>query len=145
MDLTGQEKSFALAVAVIQDRVKNLSQEDKDDLFSLVPALFNDDEEEQQAAFKAAYEIIHPIKAKVKPVQCVNEPIQNWLTFVSTKIRAAREEAGMTQEQLAEATGLQQPHISRLEKGEHSPTAKTLKKIADAIGVEMSYFYPSAA
>ncbi len=144
LDLEGEETAFALAVAVIQDRVKDLPREDKDDLLQLIPLLFGDDEEEQQSAFRAAYEIIHPIKSKVKRMTTKLEPIQDWLTYVSGRIRLAREKAELTQEQLAEKAGLQQSHISRLEKGEHSPTAKTLAKIAGALGVEAAYFDPSA-
>jgi transcriptional regulator with XRE-family HTH domain len=63
---------------------------------------------------------------------------------VSTRLRTTRESAGITQEELAKRTGIQQSHLSRLEQGEHSPTQKTLMKIANALGVEISVFDPSA-
>lgn len=41
----------------------------------------------------------------------------------------------MTQEQLAEASGVHRVTIARIETGEVSPKAETLKRLADALGV----------
>ena len=41
----------------------------------------------------------------------------------------------MTQEQLAEATGVHRVTIARIETGDVSPKAETLKRLADALGV----------
>jgi transcriptional regulator with XRE-family HTH domain len=49
-------------------------------------------------------------------------------------IKNARVEAGLTQVQLAEKAGCSQQEIQRWESGRISPTAKTLKKLAEAIG-----------
>lgn len=49
-------------------------------------------------------------------------------------IKAARLAAGLTQVQLAEKMGCSQQEIQRWETGRVSPTAKTLKKLAEAIG-----------
>lgn len=49
-------------------------------------------------------------------------------------IKKARTEAGLTQVQLAEKMGCSQQEIQRWEAGRVSPTAKTLKKLAEAIG-----------
>ncbi len=139
-----QEPAFALAIAVIHDRLRRLSKEDRDDLFSLIPLLIGDDEEEKQSAIVAADEILQQSSGKIQPLQTPEHSNENWLKFVSGQLRKAREDSGMTQGELAAKTGLQQSHISRLEKGEHSPTQKTLKKIAEALGVETSFFDPSA-
>ena len=40
-------------------------------------------------------------------------------------------------------SGLQQSHICRIEKGELSPTRKTLKKIAQALKVDITKIDPS--
>jgi transcriptional regulator with XRE-family HTH domain len=47
----------------------------------------------------------------------------------------ARTGADMTQRQLAEASGIAFPHVSRLEKGTHLPSVATLKKVSDALKV----------
>ena len=52
----------------------------------------------------------------------------------SSPIRAARRAAGLTQVQLAEKAGCSQQDINRWETGRVNPTAKTLKKLAEAIG-----------
>lgn len=46
-----------------------------------------------------------------------------------------RQAHGMTQEQLAEATGVHRVTIARIETGDVSPKAETLKRLADALGV----------
>ena len=45
-----------------------------------------------------------------------------------------RNEAGLTQKQLAQKSGLTQSNISNIEKGVSRPTIDSLKKIADAAG-----------
>lgn len=53
-------------------------------------------------------------------------------------ILAARQEAGMTQEQVAERMGTKAPAVARLEaalvSGKHSPSLATLNKYARALG-----------
>ena len=66
--------------------------------------------------------------------------LEQWLEHVSGKIRDARKKAGMTQEGLAELSGLPQSHISRLETAKHSPSRMTLEKIAEATGQPVSFF-----
>jgi len=48
-------------------------------------------------------------------------------------LRARREELGLTQAQLGEATGLNQVHISMLEKGARNANLATLAKLAEAL------------
>jgi transcriptional regulator with XRE-family HTH domain len=46
-----------------------------------------------------------------------------------------RREKGLTQEQLAEKSGLSQQYISGLEQGKRNPTIVTLFEVATALGV----------
>ncbi len=48
-----------------------------------------------------------------------------------------RERRGMTQAELAVATGIDQADISRIERGSANPTEKTLLRIADALGADL--------
>ena len=50
------------------------------------------------------------------------------------KLRRKRIEAGLNQTGLAEATGIQQSHISKLERGVSDTTPKSLARIAKALG-----------
>ncbi len=49
----------------------------------------------------------------------------------------ARGARDMTQAELAEATGISQSDISKIERGAANPSVGTLKKIADALGAEL--------
>jgi len=46
-----------------------------------------------------------------------------------------RKEKGMTQERLAELSGLSQQYLSGLESGRRNPTIVTLYELATALGV----------
>ena len=56
---------------------------------------------------------------------------------VGERIRRLRSKKGITQDQLAELTGLNRVHLYRLENGRQSMTLNTLKIIADALGVRV--------
>lgn len=49
----------------------------------------------------------------------------------------ARNEANITQSELAERTGLRQSNISRIEKGQVLPSIATLGRIAHGLGKEL--------
>ncbi len=53
---------------------------------------------------------------------------------IREQIVNAREEANITQKELAKLSGLTQSNISNIENGGNRPTIPTLKKIADALG-----------
>lgn len=53
------------------------------------------------------------------------------------KLRVARQAAGMTQVQLAEAIGCKQKDVSRWEAGLIEPGVLTVKKMAQALGCSM--------
>ena len=55
--------------------------------------------------------------------------------MVGERIAKLRKSKGFTQDQFAEATGLNRTHLYLLETGQQSMTLKTLKLIADALGV----------
>ena len=49
-----------------------------------------------------------------------------------------RKEKGMTQKELAEAAGLPQPCIARLERKTNIPQLNTLLKVANALGCTLT-------
>ena len=53
------------------------------------------------------------------------------------RIFCAREDAGITQQELARKIGTRQSNISRLEKGEYNFTVEMLQKLANALGLEL--------
>ena len=56
---------------------------------------------------------------------------------IGSRIRELREEAGMTQEQLAEKTGLLKQNISRIEQGKYSTGQDILSKISRTLGKKL--------
>lgn len=53
---------------------------------------------------------------------------------IGRRVAQLRVEAGMTQERLAELTGMRQAHIARIEAGRYSVGIDILAKIANALG-----------
>jgi DNA-binding XRE family transcriptional regulator len=56
-------------------------------------------------------------------------------------IRAARVAVGLTQEQLAEAAGLHEKSLSRLERGGENLTLATLVAVADALEISVQMLF----
>lgn len=54
------------------------------------------------------------------------------------RLRQFRREAGLTQVGLAEKSGVDPNTIARLERGEHTPSHPTLKRLAEALRVTIS-------
>lgn len=57
------------------------------------------------------------------------------LCAIGTRIKAAREKAGMTQEDLAAVLEMSPTHISVIERGVKAPKLETFIKIANALKV----------
>ena len=58
---------------------------------------------------------------------------------IGKRIAEIRKECGMTQQVLADAVGLQRPHISRIEAGRYSVGLDTLSAIASAMGKKIEF------
>ena len=64
------------------------------------------------------------------------EALEPEFQLVKAMIKA-RHEAGLTQKELAERTGLQQANISRIENGNGNPSVATLNRIAQGMGKKL--------
>jgi transcriptional regulator with XRE-family HTH domain len=60
---------------------------------------------------------------------------------VGQRLRALREERGLSLRALAERCGLSFNAISRIEHGDHSPTVASLHLLATALGVPITAFF----
>lgn len=56
---------------------------------------------------------------------------------LAARLSELRRQAGLTQEKLAERTGIAAPEISKFEGARREPTLATLAKLADAYGLSM--------
>lgn len=59
------------------------------------------------------------------------------LTTFGAALRAARRSAGLTQEELAELSGLDRTYVSGAERGIRNPTLATLDRLAGALGLSV--------
>jgi transcriptional regulator with XRE-family HTH domain len=57
-------------------------------------------------------------------------------------VRAARQHAQMTQEALAQVSGIGTEHIQRIERGAANPTLATIYALGGALGVEARALLP---
>lgn len=146
--LPNEVKQVLLAFSILSDRIRSLSDADRDDVFELFLECRKANEAEREDLYRAIEEILaqYPLKARpLQPTASGKMPagLHRWAEHAGKCIRKQRERAGLTQAELAEKAGLNQSHISRLENAEHSPNHITLKKIADALGVEIGKLDPS--
>jgi putative transcriptional regulator len=58
----------------------------------------------------------------------------------AARLRQLRQQAGMTQAELAEAAGVHSQSIIKLESGEYEPKWQTVRALAKALGVSVLAF-----
>ena len=61
--------------------------------------------------------------------------------ILGNNIRKYRLRRGFTQEQLAEASGVSEAYLSKLEAGRRNPTVKVLAKIASVLGTTLTKLF----
>jgi len=72
-----------------------------------------------------------------------NEEVHETTISVGRKIRQLRERRNLSQQAMAEQSGLSRNTMSLIERGQSSPTVSTLKRIADALNVDINAFFDS--
>jgi DNA-binding XRE family transcriptional regulator len=55
---------------------------------------------------------------------------------VAIRVLRYRTDHGLTQTAFGKLVGLRQPHVARLEAGEHEPSLSTLARLSAALGVD---------
>ena len=61
-------------------------------------------------------------------------PAREWCAVIGPEIASRRRALGLTQQQLAEKTGIDQAAISRIESGRANPTLNTLDALVEGVG-----------
>jgi transcriptional regulator with XRE-family HTH domain len=59
-------------------------------------------------------------------------------------VKRIRQEQGLSQQALAKKADVNKVTLIRIESGKGNPNIETLEKLADALGVELSDFFPKA-
>jgi DNA-binding XRE family transcriptional regulator len=57
---------------------------------------------------------------------------------IGSNIGAWRKRRGLTQRELAEATGIRRPNVARLERGSTLPNLSTARRVAAGLGVSLT-------
>lgn len=63
---------------------------------------------------------------------------------IGRRVHALRGAAGLSLEQLAERSGVSRAMLSRIERGESSPTAQLLNRVCAGLGVTLSALFAAA-
>jgi transcriptional regulator with XRE-family HTH domain len=58
------------------------------------------------------------------------------MAALGTNLREARERLGLTQEQVAQRSGVHSTEVSRIEAGKRDPKVSTLERLAKAVEVK---------
>src|SRR5712692_5991842 len=84
-------------------------------------------------------ELVEQLRLEFKDEECAYTYVDEFLNAaIATQIKVIREQRGLSQEQLAEKTGMKQERISVLEDVNYgSWSVTTLKRIARALGVTL--------
>lgn len=63
------------------------------------------------------------------------------LRFSGTELRAARQDAGLNQRELAEATGIPLDTLREYERDKYAPSAQRIALLASTLGVSIDRLY----
>jgi ribosome-binding protein aMBF1 (putative translation factor) len=82
-------------------------------------------------------EVVAARRARLTPESHERRKGLEYAYDIAMQVIELREKRGMTQAELAKRCGVDQGDISRIERGETSPTTRTLQRIADALGAQV--------
>ena len=68
----------------------------------------------------------------------LTESMKSLLKSVGRRVRSAREELQLTQEQLAERAGLHVSYVGQIERGLREPSLKSLFAVAKALNLQVA-------
>ena len=78
-----------------------------------------------------------------RPNKIMSTKLARHARWLAANVRQLRQDAGLSQQELAEAAEIRQALISEIERGEANPTLESLVKLAEALKVDLSRLFDS--
>ena len=82
------------------------------------------------------YEAYRQERLKDPELKAEYDALDNEFSIIRAMIDA-RKSIGLTQKQLSEKTGISQADISKFENGNGNPSLRTLRRLADGMGMKI--------
>lgn len=102
-----------------------------------------EERENRKAEIRIAYDLLELLQKEVRQEPCPGR--MQGFTYgmgvpdnLGMALYQARLKAGITQQQLADLTGINQADISRFERGFSNPSLATIKRLADGLGMGLN-------
>lgn len=166
MNAARESPMSAVAASAVRSAVEtslkafdSLGHEEREDLKAMLCEFF--DTEEDEARMEVAISILEHVSPPTYFDVGRSLDLGEWLDsddgtrlarrrladrkhqFADNVRRLMAERDGLTQSELSKRLGCTQPTVSAILKGEHKPQPRTLKKLADALGVEITDLWPA--
>ena len=78
-----------------------------------------------------------------RPSKSMSTKLARHARWLAANVRQLRQDAGLSQQELAEAAEIRQALISEIERGGANPTLESLVKLAEALKVDLSKLFDS--
>lgn len=82
-------------------------------------------------------EFVGEVEAQASPEELRELETARTQFRIGSRLLQQRVAAGLTQQQLAQASGVAQADISRIERGQSNPTTETLEALGKPLGVTL--------
>jgi len=76
--------------------------------------------------------------------QSIHTDVDGKLRQLGAAIRFARKERGLSQEALADASGIDRSHMGKIERGERNVSVLNVARVSDALGISVAHLMASA-
>lgn len=102
-----------------------------------------EERENRRVEIRIAYDLLDLLQKEVRGKAVPDRALGNqygagMCNGLGASLYMARLQAGITQQQLADLTGINQADISRFERGISNPSLATLQRLADGLGMGLS-------
>ena len=94
--------------------------------------------EHRRAEIRIAYDLLNLLQKEVRHENNFNQNSLDISGGFAAALYQARIRNGITQQQLADLTGINQADISRFERGFSNPSLATIKRLADGLGMGLN-------